>query len=203
MLSLMKLKLKPNKRNPNKLALYLDGRYFTSVSRELLLKLGITTEEELTEEKFKLLDQKANEEKARAYALRLLSYRPRSKNELIERLTKKGFSQELASQVAENLEREDLVSDYEYAKSIVRHYLHFRLKGRHKIIYELRRRGIAEELITQVLKEISPEDELQALKKLLAKKAVDKTQDLSKLKARLMRSGFSLNLINKVLGEAR
>ncbi|MEO0072477.1 MAG: RecX family transcriptional regulator [candidate division WOR-3 bacterium] len=199
----MKLKLRPNRRNPNKLSLYLDGRYFTSLSRDLVLKLGITTDEELTEEQVDLLGLRANEEKARSYALRLLSYRPRSKNELLERLTKKGYPQEIIRKVVENLAKENLISDYEYAKSIVRHYLNFRLKGRHKIIYELKKRGISEEIINQVLKEINPEEELRALKTLLAKKLMSKTQEPSKLKARLMRSGFSLSLINKVLHETR
>lgn len=201
--NLMKLKLRPNRRNPNKLSLYLDGRYFTSLSRDLVLKLGITTDEELTEEQVDLLGLRANEEKARSYALRLLSYRPRSKNELLERLTKKGYPQEIIRKVVENLAKENLISDYEYAKSIVRHYLNFRLKGRHKIIYELKKRGISEEIINQVLKEINPEEELRALKTLLAKKLMSKTQEPSKLKARLMRSGFSLSLINKVLHETR
>ncbi|MCX7756835.1 MAG: recombination regulator RecX [candidate division WOR-3 bacterium] len=199
----MKLKLKVSKRNPNKVYLYLGGKYFSLINKNLLEKLGLESKSELTEDELNILLNKISEEKAKNYALRLLAFRPRSKKELEERLTNKGFTKETIDRVLQNLQAGELLSDYDYACSIVNHYLNFRLKGKKKIIYELRRRGISDDVITQVTKEISNEDEYQALKKLLEKKNLYKIKDLKKLKARLLRSGYNLDVINKVLSEAQ
>lgn len=79
-------------------------------------------------------------------AMNLLAMREHSAAELRQKLQKKFGDFELVSQVVEDLTTRNLQSDERFAEAFVKMRIH-QGKGPMRILYELREKGIAEELI--------------------------------------------------------
>lgn len=83
---------------------------------------------------------------ARLAAMRLLTRREHSCQELQQKLKHKGFDESLVHQILEDLERQGLLSDERFAES----YFRFRRSkgyGPIRLQQELRQRGISDEII--------------------------------------------------------
>lgn len=90
--------------------------------------------------------------KARNKALRCLTYRQRSKKELRDYLTGKGFSEEIVEQVVQRLQDTGLINDRNFTAEWIE--CSFRKgRGSHRIKYELKERGIDEAVIDELLEE--------------------------------------------------
>lgn len=96
-------------------------------------------------------------EAARERCLRLLEKRPRSAAELRQRLESEGFEREVIEEVLFRLEQADLVDDEEFARQWVAHRMASGA-GRHRLRWELRRKGIEEELIRRSVDEQIDDD---------------------------------------------
>ena len=69
---------------------------------------------------------------------------------------------------------------------------------RRRIELDLRRKGIADTIIKEILRD--EVDDTDALRKLIAKRA-KRYDDVNKLKAYLLRAGFNYDDINREIGE--
>jgi regulatory protein len=87
---------------------------------------------------------------ARSSAIKYLSIREHSRFELEQKLTRKGFEKELIDSVLSQLQAGNLLSDERFAESYVRMRTQKGF-GPLRIQQELRERGIAEELVKDVL----------------------------------------------------
>jgi regulatory protein len=168
---------------------------------------NLEEEVEISDETLKLLTEKYLYEKAHNSALRLLSYRLRSKEELKDRLKRKNFPEPVIDEVLKNLEEKNLLDEDVLAQSLVRHFLYFRLKGKRKIIHELQKKRLSQETIRKVITELKEAQEKEVALKLLDKKRhlyrhLEPQERTKKLTELLLRSGFSLNIIKEVLKEA-
>ncbi|MFY9114678.1 MAG: regulatory protein RecX [Dethiobacteria bacterium] len=90
-------------------------------------------------------------------ALRWLAYRQRSKNEMRDYLLRKGFGADTSTNVIRKLEEIGLLDDKEFARLWVE-YSYRKLKGSLKIRWELKEKGIDEEIIRDSLKEGLPSE---------------------------------------------
>jgi regulatory protein len=87
---------------------------------------------------------------ARNCAMDLLSRREHSRSELTEKLRRREFDADVIEQALDRLQQENLQSDQRYAES----YLYQRAQkgyGPLRIAYELRQRGVHEDLVQQVM----------------------------------------------------
>ena len=75
----------------------------------------------------------------------LLARREHSRTELGRKLTQRGFSELLVGEALDALEAENLLSDVRFAENYV-HYRTARGQGPLKIRYELRERGVSDDL---------------------------------------------------------
>lgn len=90
------------------------------------------------------------ENKARNYVYRLLKYRNRSEKEIRDKLLKRKFPPEVMDKVIQGLKDNGYIDDLKFAQE----WLNFRLKvpfGLKRIIFELKQKGIEEEIIKQVI----------------------------------------------------
>ncbi|UCC68926.1 MAG: regulatory protein RecX [Armatimonadota bacterium] len=102
------------------------------------------------------------EDAARERCLRLLGLRARSAGELRERLKSAGFADEVIASVLSDLGEAKLVDDEEFARSWVAGRQAAGGAGRRKLRWELRRKGISNEIIARVVDEgIDDETELR------------------------------------------
>lgn len=107
-----------------------------------------------------------NFNKAINYAFLLLKYRERSRLEFISRFKEKGYSSFLIKKIVKYLEENRLIDD----KSFAQQYVLYSLEkgwGPKKIEYKLKKMGIADNLSTQELKNLSFS---QSIKKIATQK---------------------------------
>lgn len=90
---------------------------------------------------------------AMTFALKLLGLRSHSKDELKRKLLKKGYSSEGIEPVIEKLSRMGALDDHAFGMEVIRSRSRRKPSGRLKIIAELRKKGVAETIISELLKE--------------------------------------------------
>jgi len=128
-------------------------------------------------------------------ALFFLKFRPRSEAELRTYLVKKGASEKETEEVVGKLKQIKFVNDEEF----IRYWLRRRSEGRPKAAWiirqELKRLGVAEELIKEVMGDQNSADRDRAIK--IAEKLKGKERE--KIMAALARRGFDWQTIKTVV----
>lgn len=143
---------------------------------------------------------KGSADKARVSALKLLSYRVRSEQEIRERLVGKGFNPEVVETVIKALKGSGLINDKETATSFLRIARETKLLGRRGIRDYLFKRGIPHEIVEEVLEDIDEIDSaIKATQKWLRHNSLDDPQAEARLRQYLMRRGYSSDTINEVI----
>jgi regulatory protein len=87
------------------------------------------------------------------FALKLLSLRNHSQDELERKLLKKGYTAESIKPVLEKLTKEGVVNDMVFGMELIRSRSRRKPSGKVKLCAELRKRGVADTIIQELLKE--------------------------------------------------
>jgi len=192
--------LQVQKRNNQRLNIYLDGEYAFGLSRYVAAWLQVG--QELTEEKITALLADDAVEAAYQKSIKFIGYRMRTTSEVDKHLTKKGIEQQVIRQVIERLNEKGLLNDEGFAKMWIENRSEFRPRSQRLLVLELRRKGIDSETIQNVIERTPPEDELAYL---AAKKRIRRYEHLEwqdfqrKLGSHLARRGFSYSTIKPVV----
>jgi regulatory protein len=137
-------------------------------------------------------------------ALRYLSFRPRSDAELRFRLSRRGFDSETIGRVLTKLKEQHLVDDVAFARFWRHNREAFSPRSRRLMAQELRSKGVAAEIISQVTAEL--DDELQAYEaaqgKLHQAEGLAYPDFSQKLGAFLHRRGFNYEIIRHTIDRA-
>jgi regulatory protein len=187
--------IKQQKRNPQRVNIYLDGVYAFPLAKIVAawLKVG----QDLSPEKILALQGQDEGEKAFQRALNFISYRPRSQAEVERNLTKHEVNPELVPEIVERLKTGGLLNDQDFAKRWVEDRAAFRPRGAYALRLELRRKGIADESIEPALADLD-EGQLArqaAQRKLRQLAGLDWQQFRTKLGSHLSRRGFSYDTV--------
>lgn len=140
--------------------------------------------------------------RAKEYAFNFLSYRVRSEKEIRDQLIYKGFNEVVTNRVIELLKRHEYIDDESFASAFVQDSVHLKYRGKNKIIYDLKHKGINSEIINNVINSIQL-NEINNVKILINKKIGDKKnnelshKERNKLYQFLIRKGFSYDIIRK------
>ncbi len=200
----MRVQLKPQRKNPNRTSIYLDGKYAFSVDKETLARMGHFTDTEISQTELDKLLNEAEKNKARNYVFRLLSYRMRTKKELVDRLHRREYSDMVIQDLINELEKMKLIDDKKFAEIFAQDRLNFGGKGKKIIFSELFKKGINNQDIKNALADIKTEKEEDICKRLIEKYSNRyRNLSLNEKKKRfyglLTRRGFSYPVIKKVL----
>ncbi len=141
---------------------------------------------------------------AKTCALKLLSYRSRSRKEIVDRLKRKGFSVIEIEATIHFLEKAGLISDEALTKELFRYSVERKSLGKKGIEAFLSKRGIDKELIHKELSIYTNDIEAEsatgfAEKKLKSLDKYPKEIIRRRLWGMLQRRGFSVEVINKVI----
>jgi len=192
--------LKVQKKNPNRVSIYLDEEFAFGVSRIVAAWLHVG--QGLSDEKIAELQDQETKEAALQKALHLLSFRPQSEAEIRHKMRKGGFDPDVITKVLDRLRETGLVRDESFAREWVENRSALRPRSRKMLAYELRQKGVAEEAIEQAL-ETSSEDEhlaFQAATRYAHKlTGVDWQEFHRRLMSFLARRGFSYETTNTVV----
>lgn len=193
--------LTPQKRNENRVNVFLDGTFAfglpTAVSNTL------TVGQTLSPAAIAALQQQDLLDKAYNSAIRFLTYRPRSIAEVRQNLQKKEYEPAVIEAVIEKLEGYGFVNDTAFAEYWLEQRETFKPRGQMALQQELRQKGVAPQIIDQVLSEL---DEDKAALQAASRKAralshLPKDVFQQKLGQFLQRRGFNYETIRHVTEE--
>jgi regulatory protein len=194
--------LRPQKRNPKRISVFVDGRYSFSLDQELALQFPLKTGDELDEARRGELLGASEQKKAMDAALKLLSFRSRSLREMSDRLKQRGFNPAVIDRTKQRLTELGLLDDLHFAQALARDRLGLGRKGKRQIYADLRKKGVPKPLIETALAQAG--DEEAAARALLAKvgrryAGLAPRERYRKLHDLLLRRGFSFNVVSQAL----
>lgn len=151
------------------------------------------------------LAEAASFQRAFDQALRYLSYRPRSTEEVRRHLVKKRVPESLIAMVTERLRQRGYVDDREFARFWIDSRVRFKPMGYRALRFELRQKGVDDAIIEALLAEVFDEDNaLRAAQSRLSRyRGKTRREFRQKLSALLRRRGFAESAISDVVQRLR
>lgn len=182
--------LEYQKKNPNRVSVYLDGRF--AFGLPTIVAARLMRGQTLSDAEVVALQGEGAVEEAYNRALHYLSFRPRSRAEIEDYLQKRGIDEDQIEGIAERLERAGLLDDEVFAHYWVENRERFRPRGLRALRYELRAKGIRDDIIERALASVDVSDSAyrSAGKKARQLRDQDRQTFYRKLVEYLARRGF-------------
>ncbi|WP_308206086.1 regulatory protein RecX [Actinoallomurus spadix] len=144
---------------------------------------------------------------AREICLRQLSFSPKTRAQLADALRRKGVPDDVAERVLSRYSEVGLIDDAAFARAWVESRHVGRGLARRALAAELRRRGVADETVSEAVEELGPEQEEAAARELVARRLpgtrnLDPVKRTRRLMGMLARKGYSGGLAYRVVREA-
>jgi regulatory protein len=187
------------KKNPNRVNLYLDGEFAFGLAR--IVAAWLRVGQELSEEKIEQLKAEDARERAFQQAMLFLSYRARSESEIRKNLRKHEIPEAVIEQTLERLRQDGLANDSQFASAWVENRNAFRPRSRRMMAMELKQKGIDQEAIQSAIETVDDEAAAYeaALKKAPRFQTLEWNDFRRKLSEFLARRGFSYATIAPVV----
>ncbi len=196
--------LEPQLNNPDRINLFVDGRFLMGVNAIVVLQMGLTLEQELTPEELERLHSEEIEQRAVDRALNYLSYRPRSREEVRRYLRRKETPPEIIETALARLDRLDFVNDRAFAGFWIESREHFSPRGARALKNELRMKGVERDVVDELVSD--EEDEERALRAgrkkamtLVNISHIDYATFRNRLGSFLQRRGFGYQIVTKTV----
>ena len=191
--------LSVQKKNPNRVNIYLDGEFAFGVAR--ITAAWLKNGDELSDEKIASLLATDTREWAYQQALLYLSYRVRSEKEVRQNLQKHEMPEAVIEETLERLRKAGLVNDNEFAQTWVENRSTFRPRSRRALAMELRQKGLDDETVHSAVSGVD-ENALAyeaAQKRLGRLKGLEWNDFRKKLSEFLARRGFPYSVISPIV----
>ncbi len=191
--------LQEQKRNRRRVSVYLDGRYAFGLQE--MTAAGLKVGQTLSPQDVERLQHQDEAEVAYERALGFLSYRPRSRAELLAYLRRHGVPEATAEPVLQRLSGAGLLDDQAFARYWVENREAFRPRGMRALRMELRRKGVADAAIaeaTQGLDEVAGAYQA-ALGRARRLRDLDRETFRRRMSAFLLRRGFDYDTVKETV----
>jgi regulatory protein len=191
--------IKVQKRNKDRVNIYLDGEY--AFSLKMIVAASLKRGDYLSDEEIKGLQMQDSFQKAHDRALNFLAYRPRSSAEVSRYLKEKGVPLEVSEEVLQRLSAARLLDDVAFARYWVENRETFKPRGRRLLRQELRQKGVGDELIAEALSEVDEEESAYqaALKQASKYTRLDDGLFRQRMHNFLRRRGFTYEVIRETI----
>ena len=193
------------KRNPERVNLYLDGTFAMGLPLDAVADFGLRTGLTLTPmqiAELKVLDDTA---KATDAAIRLLTARPRAVREIRDRLRRKEYDHETIERVIERLRDWRYIDDEAFARYWVENRESNRPRGRRLLEQELRLKGVERETVSHAIEDAEIDERAGALEiaraKLRSYRGEEEAVARRRLGGFLARRGYGYDVVKPVLDE--
>jgi regulatory protein len=194
--------LSVQKRDKERVNVFLDHQYAFSLN--LHVALGLKCGQHLSQADIERLQQEDEAHRAYHHALRLLGYRPRSRAEVERHLRRKGYAAEAIDVAIERLLDQQYLDDAAFARAWLDNRERFRPRGARAIHYELRQKGVARDIIDEVVTDLDEEASAWAAVegKLERWRTLDQDAFRKKVMGFLSRRGFRYDTVRTVCRRA-
>lgn len=144
------------------------------------------------------------EKQAWIVSLRLLTATPKSVKALRDKLTEKGFPDEIVQKTLQKLEGNGLISDRAFAQGIVTRLTQGRPSGARMIGFELKRKGVPAKMREEILEGLNPDEERERAREIAQVKwerfaKLDGDKRKRRVYDFLLRRGFDYQLVRDVV----
>jgi len=144
------------KRNHQRVNVYLDGEFAFGLAR--IVAAWLQVGQIISDEKIAQLRAEDERETAFQSALRLIQLRPRSENEIRQKLLQRKEKDDVIQAVIERLKQSGLLNDEAFAREWIENRAELRPRSRRALAYELSRRGVERSVIETNLAEINDDE---------------------------------------------
>lgn len=193
-------------RKGNKVQITFSDSTVLKLSSDVYKKFPVSTGEQLDEKFLELLKNENEYFEVKKSALRYLSIRNHSSQELYKKLSKKKFSDQIIKKVIDELLSIGYLNDKKFAEQYLIE-LTGKLFGPLKIKNEMIKRGITKEVVDDVLNDYFNNDEMQKeiIKKILSKnrfpQRISNRKEMQKIYNYLVSRGFQARIVMDIIKE--
>ena len=186
-------------KRADRYSIFVDEKYSFSLSENALLESKIHSGQELTKEQIGEFKKLSADDKIYNRTLRYVAMRPRTQWEVETYLMRKGGAPDLIEQIVNKLSKIDLINDEKFARAFIADRKLLRPTSRRKLIMELRKKHIDNDVIEAALAEDTPNEQATLAEVIARKRRQTKYQDDVKLMQYLARQGFGYEDIKSAL----
>lgn len=190
-------KLEYQKKNKDRVSVYVDGKFAVGLCANDVIKLGIYNGQEINEQQLQKIIFESEFGKLFNSAVNFLSYRPRSEWEVRFKLERKNDKNEVDA-VIDKLKTLGQIDDEAFCRWFIDQRTTFKQKGERAIKYELARKGISKDTVSKVFDD-NPISDLQLALKAVDKKFRKQPGDKERIQRFLASRGFNWDVIEEVL----
>jgi regulatory protein len=202
--------LRPTKRDPDRIAVDLDGSFAFALPATLVADERIDVGEMLDGDRVSSLLAADEASRATEAALVFLGYRPRSEKEVRDRLRRGGYEQDAIEHAIARLHEWRYLDDADFARRWVENRTMHRPRGRRLLQQELRHKGIDGEIARDAIDDAELDEtgaaEALARRRLPSYAGDEPAAIRRRLGAYLARRGYGYDVIrvalDRALGEA-
>lgn len=193
--------IRARKGQQRRVNVFLDGKFSFSLEAEAAVKAGLKVGQELSNSQMEALARSDHFHRCLNAALHYLSYRPRSESEMRERLHRRGFDGDSVESVLTKLREQGQVDDVAFAQFWKDNRESFSPRSQWLTKLELSRKGVATDIIDQVVNEIHDDESAYqaALGKAHSLPLSDREGFRRRLGYYLKRRGFNYEVISHTL----
>lgn len=197
-------KIEIQKKNKERVNLFLDNEYAFSISTELVYKEGLRVNLNVDIEKLKDLAEKEEMLRCKNSAIRIIERNYKTEKEVRNKLIEKGYNENAINNAIDFLQKYNFLNDNTYTKMYVKDKLNS--QGSNKIKYTLMKKGISKEMIEEELQNIDRDDEKKVAMELAQKKlsSIKKSEnDKYKISGKLYRfltsKGYNYDIVKETV----
>jgi len=189
--------LRVGKSRGKRVNVFLDGKFAFSLEAEVAVREGLQPGQELSAGEIEALARSDHFHRCLNAATHYLSYRPRSESELRERLYQRGFNGDSVEVVLVKLKEQGVVDDMAFTQFWKDNRESFSPRSQWLTKLELKRKGVAEDIIDQVTDAIDDDNSAYraALSKARSLPLSDRQDFCRRLGGYLKRRGFGYRVI--------
>jgi len=200
--------LRPCTQDPARIRVAVERRTLGRILIETKAKHGLEVGTAWTEDLAQALGEELARGNAYRAAVRILTKRAKSGQELRRKLREYGYEPDASDWAIERLTELGVLNDEEYARAVVRSQLSRKPAGRRLLAGKLREKGIEQAIIDRVLDEaLEDRDTLEDARKLAqqAARSISDRHDTEvrkrRITGRLARRGFDFDVIRRAVDE--
>ena len=195
---------KYEKIGTNKYRLYLSNGEVIDTYDDVILKNELLLKKELTNKEYNQILIETNLSEYYNSCIRYISIRLRSTKEIKDYLTKKKVSNEDIEIIIDKLTKNKLLDDNHFTECFIKDKLNFTTMGEYKIINELKKHNISNDIINNHSYLWSEDIMIPKIEKLVDKqinsnKKLDKYKLRNKIYYYLLNQGYSTDTVVSVL----
>lgn len=202
--------IKINKNNKERVSIFVEGEFILACSDELVYRRSLKIGDKIDVKTLKEIAKEDEFIKAKNQAYKYLERTYKTEKEVKDNLIKKGYEEDIVDRVIPVLREYNLTDDYRYAEIFIKSKI--RRNGMTKISYDLERKGISKEIISEAISNTMIEDD--SVKEVEENRCYDialnkyaqlkrREDDSYKLKGKLFTflagRGYDFDLINSVI----